>query len=197
MKIRSLLLALVVALSFALAACDFDGGVEQGRCVAYDQAANTVTLVVDTTLDQHNPHYSGGVHTFKLPTDPRDMGPAPTPGGRLMLEIDKGMILYYDPQDQKVKEMPVQFTEVEKGVTAKSPKLAGKTFPLVNREAGTITVYSPRLESLVTFKVPAEALDMPPYTWTAGDEVRIAFRKENKNQAIRFMNVSKTSIFTR
>lgn len=196
MKIRSLLI-LVVALSFALAACDFDGGVEQGRCVGYDAAAKTVTLVVDTTLDQHNPHYSGGVHTFKLPTDPRDMGPAPVAGGRLMLELDKNMILYFDPQDQKVKEMPVQFTEVEKGVTAKSPKLAGKTFPLVNREAGTITVYSPRLESLVTFKVPAEALDMPPYTWTAGDEVRIAFRKENKNQAIRFMNVSKTSIFTR
>ncbi len=197
MKIRSLLLALVVALSFALAACDFDGGVEQGRCVAYDQAANTVTLVVDTTLDQHNPHYSGGVHTFKQPTDPRDMGPAPTPGGRLMLEIDKGMILYYDPQDQKVKEMPVEYTKVEKEVLPKDARVAGKKFPMVDRAAGTVTVYSPRLQSLVTFKVPAEALDMPAYTWTAGDEVRIAFRNENKSQAIRFMNVSRTSIFTK
>ena len=36
-----------------------------------------------------------------------------------MLEIDKGMILYYDPQDQKVKEMPVEYTKVEKGVLPK------------------------------------------------------------------------------
>lgn len=40
MKIRSLLLTLVLALSFALAACDFDGGVEQGRCVAFDRPRN-------------------------------------------------------------------------------------------------------------------------------------------------------------
>ena len=46
MKIRSLLLTLVLALSFALAACDFDGGVEQGRCVAFDPAAKTLTIVV-------------------------------------------------------------------------------------------------------------------------------------------------------
>ena len=66
MKIRSLLLTLVLALSFALAACDFDGGVEQGRCVAFDPAAKTLTIVVDVTHDQFNPHYSGGVHTYKL-----------------------------------------------------------------------------------------------------------------------------------
>lgn len=195
MKIRSLLLSLVLALSFALAACNFDGGVEQGRCVGYDQAANTVTLVVDTTLDSKNPHYSGGVHTFKLPTNPLDMGPVPVAGGRLMLEIDKGMVLYYDPQDQKVKEMPVQYVEVKKGVDAKA--VADKKFPIVDKGACTVTVYSPRLKSLVTFKVPQDAIDLPAYTWIAGDEVRIAFRNENKGQAIRFMNVSKTDIFKR
>lgn len=195
MKIRILLLSLVLALSFALAACNFDGGVEQGRCVAYDQAANTVTLVVDTTLDSNNPHYSGGVHTFKLPTNPLDMGPVPVAGGRLMLEIDKNMILYYDQQDQKVKEMPVEFVKVEKGVKAKD--VAGKKFPMVDKAACTVTVYSPRLKSIVTFKVPQDAINMPDYTWTAGNEVRIAFRNENKNQAIRFMNVSQTDIFKR
>lgn len=195
MKIRSLLLSLVVALSFALAACDFDGGVEQGRCVAYDQAANTVAVVVDTTLDPFNPHYSGGVHTFKLPTNPLDMGPAPVAGGRLMMEIDKGIFLYFDQQEQKVKEMPVQYTNVEKGVNAKA--VAGKKFPAIDKAASTVTVYSPLLKAIVTFKVPEDAIDLPSYIWTAGDEVRIAFRNENKDQAIRFMNVSKTNIFTR
>lgn len=195
MKIRSLLLSLVLVLSFALAACDFDGGVEQGRTVGYDEANKTITMVVDTTLDQHNPHYSGGVHTFKLPTDPRDMGPAPVEGGRLMLEMDKGMMLYYDRDDQKVKEMPVEFLNVQEHVSAKA--VAGKKFPVIDKAACTVTVYSPRLESIVTFKVPEADIDLPAYVWTAGDEARIAFRKENKGQAIRFMNVSKTSIFTR
>ncbi len=46
-------------------------------------------------------------------------------------------------------------------------------------------------------KVPESALSLPAYTWKSGDEVRIAFRKDNMKQAIRFMNVSKTSIFKR
>lgn len=197
MKYRSLPAILVLALSFALAACDFDGGVEQGRCVAFDPDAKTVTLVVDTTLDQHNPHYSGKVDTFTLPTEARDMGPAPAAGGLLMLELDKNMVLYYDQATKSIKEMPVEYLEVEKGVTAKSAKIKGKTFPIINKEKGTVTVYSPRLESLVTFKVPEEAINAPAFDWTLGDEVRIAFRNEKRNQAIRLMNVSKTSIFTR
>ena len=159
MKIRSLLLTLVLALSFALAACDFDGGVEQGRCVAFDPAAKTLTIVVDVTHDQSAPHYSGDVHTFKLPAEARDMGPAPTVGGRLMIELEKSALLLYDPDS--------------KSISAKHPKVAGKTFPVVDKEKQTVTVYSKRLQALVTFKVPAPALDLPPYVWTAGDEMRI------------------------
>lgn len=194
---KNLLITLILALSLGLAACDFNGGVEQGRCVAYDPDNNSVTLVVDTTLDQHNPHYSGKVDTFKLPTNPLDMGPAPVPGGLLMLEIDKKMVLYYDRETKSLKELPVESFDVEKGINEKHPKLKGKTFPIVNKEDHTITVYSPRLEALVTFKVPEADLALPLYTWELGDEVRIAYRNDKPGQAIRFMNVSKTSIFTR
>lgn len=197
MKYRSLPAILVLALSFALAACDFDGGVEQGRCVAFDPDAKTLTVVVDTTLDQLNPHYSGKVDTFTIPSDPRDMGPAPLPGGLLMLEIDKNMVLFYDQATKSVREMPVEYLDIEKGITAKSPKLKGKTFPIINKEKSTVTVYSPRLEALVTFKVPESAINAPTFDWTLGDEVRIAFRNEKRTQAIRVMNVSKTNIFTR
>ncbi|MCD7984271.1 MAG: DUF4881 domain-containing protein [Desulfovibrio sp.] len=195
MKIRSLLLTLVLALSFALAACDFDGGVEQGRCVAFDPTAKTLTIVVDVTHDQFNPHYSGGVHTYKLPPEARDMGPVPTVGGRLMVDLEKSSLLLYDPASKSVKELSVQFTDVEKNIGAKHPKVAGKTFPIVDKEKESVTIYSSRLEALITFKVPAPALDLPPYTWTAGDEMRIAFRNSDKGQAIRIMNVSKTNIF--
>ncbi len=194
---RNYALALVLGLALCLAACDFNGGVEQGRCVGYDPEKKTVTLVVDTTLDQHNPHYNGGVHEFKLPDNPLDMGPAPVAGGLLMVQPDKNMVIYFDRQTNSVKEMPIEMVSEDKGVNAKDARLKGKTFPIIDKEKNTITVYSPRLGELLTFRVSPEAMSLPAYTWELGDEVRIAIRKDQPGQAIRFMNVSKTSIFTR
>ena len=188
----------MLAMAFSVAlltGCNFDGGVEQGRCVAYDATAKTLTIVVDVTHDQFNPHYSGGTHTFKLPENPQDMGPAPTPGGRLMIDTTKNIVLVYDQKSNSVREIPVQFTDVEKNVGSDHPKVKGKTFPLIDKEQQTVTVYSGRQKSLITFKVPAEAQDFPAYMWTAGDEMRIAFRNADKAQAMRIMNVTKTNIF--
>lgn len=197
---RNLFITLILALSLALAACDFKGGVEQGRCVAFSEADKTVTLVVDTTHDQHDPHYSGKVDTWKMPTNPLDVGPLPEPGGLLMLEIDKKMALYYDRETNSLKEQPVEEFKVEK-MNEKSPKLKGRTFPEIDKANKTIAVYSPRLEALVTCVLPEDAFDVPEdvlkYRWTLGNEVRIAFRTDQGDQAIRFMNVTKTSIFTR
>ena len=78
MKIRSLLLTLVLGLATFLTACNFEGGVEQGRCVAYNPEGKTLTIVVDVTHDPFNPHYSGGTHTYKLPTMPGEMSLANT-----------------------------------------------------------------------------------------------------------------------
>jgi len=78
MKIRNLMLMLAMAFSVALlTGCNFDGGVEQGRCVAFDANAKTLTIVVDVTHDQFNPHYSGGTHTFKLPVESKTWAPPP------------------------------------------------------------------------------------------------------------------------
>lgn len=196
MKIRNLVLTLVMAGSLALlAGCNFDGGVEQGRCVAFDPAAKTMTIVVDVTHDQFNPHYSGGVHVFKLPAEAKDMGPVPVVGGRLMVDVPKNSVLIYDKKTNSVHDLAVQFTDVEKNVGADHPKVKGKTFPLVDKEQQTVTVYSRRQKALITFKIPAEALDYPPYVWTAGDEMRVAFRNAQKTQSIRIMNVTKTNIF--
>ena len=196
MKIRSLLLMLVLGLSTFLTACNFEGGVEQGRCVAFNPEAKTLTIVVDVTHDQFNPHYSGGVHTFKLPTIPSEMGPPPEVGGRLMIDLEKNTVLVFDPETKTVREIPVQFMDVEKNIRPKHPKVAGKTFPVVDKEQQTVTVYSNRLSSLITFKVPAGDIDLPPYVWAAGNEMRIAYRNADKNQAIRIMNVTKTNIFS-
>ena len=196
MKIRNLVLTLVMAGTLALlTGCNFDGGVEQGRCVAFDPTAKTMTIVVDVTHDQFNPHYSGGTHTFKLPAEAKDMGPAPIVGGRLMIDTAKNHVLVYDQKTNSVREVPVQFTDVEKNVGSDHPKVKGKTFPIIDKEQQTVTVYSGRQKSLITFKVPAEAQDLSAYAWTAGDEMRVAFRNSEKTQSIRIMNVTKTNIF--
>lgn len=196
MKIRNLVLMLAMAFSVALlTGCNFDGGVEQGRCVAFDATAKTLTIVVDVTHDQFNPHYSGGTHTFKLPAESKDMGPNPSVGGRLMIDLVKNTVLIYDQKTNSVRELAVQFTDVEKNVNSDHPKVKGKTFPVIDKEQQTVTEYSGRQKSLITFKIPAEAQDYPAYVWTAGDEMRIAYRNADKGQAIRIMNVSKTNIF--
>ena len=196
MKIRNLMLMLAMAFSVALlTGCNFDGGVEQGRCVAFDATAKTLTIVVDVTHDQFNPHYSGGTHTFKLPVESKDMGPTPSVGGRLMIDLVKNTVLIYDQKTSSVRELAVQFTDVEKNVGSNHPKVKGKTFPIIDKEQQTVTVYSGRQKSLITFKIPAEAQDYPAYVWTAGDEMRIAYRNADKAQAMRIMNVSKTNIF--
>ena len=196
MKIRNLMLMLAMAFSVALlTGCNFDGGVEQGRCVAFDANAKTLTIVVDVTHDQFNPHYSGGTHTFKLPVESKDMGPSPSVGGRLMIDLVKNTVLIYDQKTNSVRELAVQFTDVEKNVGSDHPKVKGKTFPMIDKEQQTVTVYSGRQKALITFKVPAEAQDFAPNMWAAGDEMRIAFRNADKAQAMRIMNVSKTNIF--
>ena len=197
MKIRSLLLILVLGLTTFLAACNFEGGVEQGRCVAFNPEAKTMTIVVDVTHDQFNPHYSGGAHTYKLPASPGEMRPTPVVGGRLMIDLAKNTVLIYDNNANAVREIPVQFVDVEKNIQPKHPKVAGKTFPIVDKEQQTVTVYSSRLSALITFKVPASEIDLPVYAWTAGNEMRVAFRTSDKDQAIRIMNVSKTNIFSK
>ena len=45
MKIRNLLVAFVCALVFAMTACDFKGGVVQGRCVAFDPDTRMLTII--------------------------------------------------------------------------------------------------------------------------------------------------------
>lgn len=198
MNLRKTIGPLALASCLALTACDFNGGVEQGRCVAYNEKDNSVTLVVDSAIDQHNPHYSGAVDTYKLPTDPRDMGPAPVAGGLLMVEPSKKEAIIYNPETKKQETLAINVEDEVKGLAPNDPKIKGRTFPEVNKETHVVTVYSPRLGELISFK-PADpaAFNLPDFVWQYGDEVRIAFKKDMKDQAVRFMNVSKTNIFAR
>lgn len=187
------LLALFV-LCLGLAACEF-GQVEQGRCVAFDEGKMTFTLVLDVNHDVANPSYTGGVITYTMPADPDEIGPLPVPGGRVQIDTEKSHVVIY--RDGQLETVPVEFTDIQKDIGPNNPKVKGNKYPVINRDNGTITEYSRRLSQILTFKVPAEYLDLPDSTWEAGDECRIYYKENAKHQALRFMNVSKTNIFSK
>ena len=192
MRAIAIKLIALFALCLSLAACDF-GQVEQGRCVGYNPENNTFTLVLDVKHDVVNPSYTGGIVTYTMPADPKEIGPEPKPGGRVMIDHEKSQVILY--KDGKLESVPVEFTDVQKNITSNNPKVKGVKFPIVNKDEGTITEYSRRMQEIVTFKVPAEYLDLPDTIWESGDECRIYYKENAKHQALRFMNVSKTNIF--
>ncbi|MBO5490496.1 MAG: DUF4881 domain-containing protein, partial [Desulfovibrio sp.] len=123
MKIRTLLLTLGMLGSIALlAGCDLKGGVEQGRCVAFEKG-KSVTIVAESLDANKKSTYSetAKVLTFKLPVAARDMGPTPETGCLLAADPDKGFVLVYDKAAMKVAKLAVNFTDVEKNVDAKHP----------------------------------------------------------------------------
>ncbi len=92
-----------------------------------------------------------------------------------------------------MKKITYTLIDQKENVAKDSPLVAGKKFPLVDKEKKAITVYSGRQKLLVTFSVPEEYLALPDNTWEAGDEVRIYYKEPGK--AARFMNITKTDIF--
>ena len=195
MKMRTIIPALIVALCFGLMGCDF-GEVEQGRCVAYDAANKKVTVVLDVAHDMKHPKYTGGVVEYLMPEDPKEIGPEPVPGGRVMFDLDKGLVYLYTADTTAIDEVKVEFVDKQK-MKANDKQLKGKKFPIIDKANNTVQEYSKRLEMLVTFKVPADYIDSPDATWEAGDEVRLYYKENAKHQALRFMNISKTNIYKR
>jgi hypothetical protein len=191
-KLNWLTLFLILPIALALG-CGEMGKVEQGRVIAFDKAKETVTFIVDTKHDTANPEYDGAPLTFALPKDPMERGEDPKFGMRMKLDTKTREIIIYDPASKGMKKINYTLIDQKENVAKDSPLVAGKKFPLVDKEKKAITVYSGRQKLLVTFSVPEEYLALPDATWEAGDEVRIYYKEPGK--AARFMNISKTDIF--
>jgi len=189
--------ALVASLAAAILlggfGCGEMGKVEQGRVIAFDKDKETVTFIADTKHDTANPDYSGAPLTFALPKDPMERGEDPKAGMRMKLDTKTREIVIYDPASQSIKKITYTLIDQKENVAKDSPLVAGKKFPMVDKEKKAITVYSGRQKLLVTFSVPDEYFTLPDNTWEAGDEVRIYYKEPGK--AARFMNITKTDIF--
>lgn len=174
--------------------CGEMGKVDQGRVIEYDKAKGIVTLIQDKKADPGAPDYSTlPPHTYTIPADPREMGPEPKPGKRMKLDVDKREIVVFDPATQNFKTIKFDLVDKKEGVAKDDPLVAGKTFPIIDKEKRTISVYSGRQKLLVVFSVPEEYFALPPDTWEAGDEVRIYYKEPGK--ALRLMNITRTDIF--
>lgn len=192
-KLYRMFLATLLPLGLFLG-CGEMGKVDQGRVIEYDKAKGIVTLIQDKKADPGAPDYSTlPPHTYTIPADPREMGPEPKPGKRMKLDVDKREIVIFDPATQNFKTIKFDLVDKKEGVAKDDPLVAGKTFPIIDKEKRTISVYSGRQKLLVVFSVPEEYFALPPDTWEAGDEVRIYYKEPGK--ALRLMNITRTDIF--
>lgn len=170
------------------------GKVDQGRVIAYDKEKGLVTIISDSSEDFRNPEYNIlPPNVYKIPDNPKNMGPEPTAGKKMKLDLEKNLIVIFDDATQNFINIPIEVVEKKTGIRKENPLVADKEFPIIDKEKRTVTVYLASQQLLTTFKVPEEHINRPPETWIAGDEVRIYYREPGK--AHKFMNISKTDIY--
>ena len=203
--VRKLLFPLLILVSFALAGCSGYGEVEQGRTVAFDKAAGTVTIIKDNGIDDKHPQYTVlPPHTFQLPTDKAEIGAEPDVGLRVNLDAKNNIITMYNPKTQEFDKLSFEMVQKEENVSVRrqhplvydAATRQARHFPVVDSEKKTVTIYSVRQMLYTVIKLSdADFEKYGPEDWAAGDDVRIYYKEPGK--ALRFMNVSKTDLTRR
>lgn len=192
---KYLWLTLLPILFAALAlGCAVQGKVDQGRVIAADKAKKTITIITDIKHELGKPVYDQlPPVVFALPTDPAEMGPEPKAGKLMEVNHKAREIVIFDDATQNFKRIKYHPIDEKEGVGLRSPLVAGKKFPVVDRVKKTVTVYDKRKRLLTTFTLPEEYFTRPDNTFGFGDEVRIYAKVPGKAQ--RLMNISETDIF--
>lgn len=205
MKHRMIKNALLVLVALVLAGCGTYGDVEQGRVVAYDDNAKTVTMIKDTGAAETPAYAVLPAVTYNMPKDPGEIGALPHAGKVVALDLNKKVVTMYKSGGVgELEQIPFSLVgEPQKGVDERNPQVwdaANKKdireFPI---NGNNVTMYNQKEKLLVTIQVPSSAFYRypNPSDWIVGDEVRIYYKKEAPNQILRFMNVSKTNIYKR
>ncbi|GAB7081692.1 DUF4881 domain-containing protein [Megalodesulfovibrio paquesii] len=194
MRIKTFLSRIaLLLLPVLLWGCDY-GNVIQGRVVEFNKDSGIVTFIKEESHDRKNPRYTAlPPVTMRLPADPHEVGPLPTPGGRIELNVKDNFVLVYNPASKNFRKIPFTPVDIMENVTRSHPMVAEKKFPIIDKEKNTVQIFSSRQKILAKFTVDAESINLPEDTWISGDEVRIFYKEEG--QAARFMNISKTDIY--
>lgn len=180
-------------LPFALVlGCGGFGKVNQGRVIDYDREKGLVTFIQDSNyLDPGKPKYDSlPPVTVRVPGDPGAMGPAPEAGKLMQLDTRNRKLVIFDTVTQGFRTISYTLTEEHDNVFRSDARIAGRSFPVVDRITKTITAYSAAQRKLITFSLPNEYFGRPDDTWKTGDEIRYYYK--DPRQALRFMNITKT-----
>ena len=187
-------LALAMAVVMLITGCNDEGKVIQGRVIAYDKENKKVTFIEDKSIVKGKPEYTIlPPVVFTTPEDKNEMGAHPSVGQRMKLDVDKNTINIFDTATQQFKEIAYTLIEKKEKVDKEDPLVKGKKFPVIDKSAKSIQIFSKRQKILVTFSLPEEYFLLPDETWAAGDEVRIYYKQPGK--ALRMMNITTTDLF--
>lgn len=169
-----MLKVLCLGLFLLIMAAPAYAGEMYGRVVGYDKEGKQVTFIQDA-LNWSNP---GRPEFTVLPPkevtlteDPGDK--APKAGGRLRIDYEAKEIIIYNADTKVIDTLPVEIVSITKDVEADNPLVAGKVFPMVDKEKSQITIYSKRQKSLATVGVPADYMKLPEATWDDGHNVKL------------------------
>jgi hypothetical protein len=169
-------------LAFAVwhaAGCGVTGKVDQGRVIQFDQDRGLVTLIRDSNYrDPRRPRYDVlPPVSVRIPSDPKDMGPAPRPGRLLNFDSGRRVLTVFDARAGQLREIPF---EPASQSDASDP----------NSRRRIVNVASAGGRVLATVSVAEH--EGQEDTWTFGDEVRYYYKQPG--QALRMMNVTKTDV---
>jgi len=195
MRMRKVIgVTLAIAALFLVTGCDEMGKVIQGRVIAYDKDSKKVTFIEDKSLEKGKPEYTLlPPIVYTTPEDPDEMGAPPSVGQRMKLDVENNTINIFDTATGQFKDITYTLIDKKENVGKDDPLVRDKKFPIVDKFAKAIQLYSKRQKILVTFSLPDEYFSLPDETWSAGDEVRIYYKEKGK--ALRMMNITKTDIF--
>lgn len=158
-----------------------------GRVVAYDKGEKKITFIQDA-LNWSNPNRPEFTvlppKEATLAEDPGDM--APKAGGRLRIDYEAKEIIIYNAATKAIDTLPVEIVNIAKDVEPDNALVAGKNFPVVDKEKSEITIYSKRQKSVATVKVPADSMSLPENTWDDGHNVKL------NEDGTGFVNLSKS-----
>jgi len=195
MRSRSYCLALAaVSLLLAGSGCGKFGRVSQGRVIEFDRSKGLITIIQDS-------NYSGSGQprfdilppiTVRLPQNPAEMGPEPEAGKLIEVDAAGRRAVIFDAQAGGLRHVAVRVLERQDNVASDDRRVAGLNFPVIDRAARTVAVYSAARRQLLRLSVPEEHLMLPPESWKMGDDVRYYYK--DAGQALRLMNLTKTDL---
>ena len=113
----------------------------------------------------------------------------PKAGKRIKLDAKKNQIIIYDNASSALKTIDYTLVEQKENIEPDNALVAGKKFPLVDKTAKTVTVFSKRQKILTVFTLPEAELGSPDSMWDNGDELKITYAEEGK--ATKLENLSK------